>query len=421
MGDAQCQRAMLELSRDWKGMNPGAQAVIAPFHPVSTEEIKQANDIDVYFLQSLAGSLNRVHFVKENGIGRINPPPDNWRCEACQTKGWLRKEFVDSKVDGANAPMWLCPRCANPNPMPTESESSGGNSSPRPKTGLQQLDENPGLLDLMEYVLALAVKEVARTGSQMPLAVFETQHKDKFIQGFTNARLELAYEEARSALLAAPPQAERYGLAWAGYLTVEGVRYEAILVGGGERGEANGAAIGMRYKQRLPDIRYEPIGNAKILGPKENLLTLSADPEAASKLRPVVARLTADMAHKHGPGQDEALNYELRKCQEVILDFGDIDRPFMKELQKKPDVVHVVMGRRSWLTKFGPEDKEVILARDTLVPFAGGQPFPGFVEDGLITLGYFPPEGKLGAEPDRLDLFVLWMTQFKITDKEIRG
>ena len=50
------------------------------------------------------------------------------------------------------------------------------------------------------------------------------------------------------------------------------------------------------------------------------------------------------------------------------------------------------MGRRSWITSFRPEDKEVILARDTLVPITGGQQFPGFNEDGIIAIGYAPPE-----------------------------
>jgi hypothetical protein len=419
LGDARCQKAMLELSGTWEGKNPAAEAIIAQFHPLSTDQIKKARDLDVYFLQSIAGYFNRVHVVKKDGIGNMNPPPDDYRCESCQTKGWLRKEFKTSKLDGANTSVWLCPKCASQSSEPEDAEEHEQKGPERPKTGLRELDEDPKLFDLLGHVLGLAVKEVAQTGSLSPFAILETHTSDRLVQGFRTPRLEIGYEEARRAVLAAPQEAKRYALAWLGYITREGVRYEGILVGGGERGEERGAAIGQRYKQRPPDVKYEPIGNAMLLGPDQNLLTLSGDPDAASKLRTVVTKLTADMAHSHGPRADEALTYEMKRCQGVILDLGDIDRPFLKELQKKPDIVHVVMGRRSWLTKFGPDDKEVVLARDTLVPISGGEPFPGFNEDGLITVGYLPPEPTAGADPTRINLVVLWMTMFRITDKEI--
>jgi len=80
--------------------------------------------------------------------------------------------------------------------------------------------------------------------------------------------------------------------------------------------------------------------------------------------------------------------------------------------------VHVVMGQFSWLASIKPYDKEVILARDTLVPMGEGRPFPGFNEDGLITIGYSHLEPKPGEDRPTLDLVVLWMTAFKVIDKE---
>ncbi len=271
----------------------------------------------------------------------------------------------------------------------------------------------------MDRTLELAVKEVEATGLQTPFAILETA-LGEMVQGFKTDRLELGYEEARRAILGAPREAERYALAWPGYMTREGVRYETTFVEGGERGEDRGPVMGQRYKQQLPDVKYLPIGNPAILAPRQNLLTLSSDPDAASKLRPVFTRLTADRAHNHGSGHDEALTYEIKRCGEVFLDFGDLDRPFLKELQKKPDMVHLVMGRRSWITSFRPEDKEVILARDTLVPITGGQPFPGFNEDGIIAIGYAPPEPTGTAASTDFNLVVLWVTMFRITDKETK-
>jgi hypothetical protein len=107
----------------------------------------------------------------------------------------------------------------------------------------------------------------------------------------------------------------------------------------------------------------------------------------------------------------------------AYLGLVDLDRPFRKELQKEPDAVHIVIGRQTWITFFRPEDKEVILARDTLIPIGGAPPFPGFNEDGLIMLGYSAPEStrKEEAGPKRLDLVVLWFSKFTVTDKGVIG
>ena len=416
LADRPCQELMVELSRNWEGRTPDVEAKLSPFHSMTMEEVKAASELDVYIVQSVKGGLNRVHMLKKNKVARLNPPPDDSVCESCKKKGWLAKEFRISKVDGANAPVWACSDCAESYtgaPVRTFDDMEAH----RPKTNQPIIDNNPKLMDLMYDASQDAVNEVRRTGSLSPYAILETMAMHRMIQSFKTARLEIGHEEAQKAILAAPPEATRYAFAWLGYVTLDGVRYEAILVGGGERGEQQGAIMALRYKQHLPEVRYEPIGNPMILPPGENLLTLSADPDAASKLRPNYTRLVADMAHNHGPRHDEALTYEIRKCGAVHLDLGDLDRPFRKELQKAPDTVHVVMGRKSWVTFFSPEAKEVVLARDTLIPLGDAGVFPAFNEGGLITIGYSPPFSRLKKDgPKELPLIVLWVTMFKVTD-----
>ncbi len=285
-----------------------------------------------------------------------------------------------------------------------------------PKTKLPELDGNPMLFKLMLFTLGKACEEIAITGQQSPLAVIETPD-GQFMQGFKTDRIELGYEDARQALLAAPADAERYALAWAGYVTIQGVRYETAMVGGGERGKARGAMIGQRYKQHLPDVRFQPIGNPAVLGPGDNLLTLAGDPEAASKIRPVFIRITADVDHNQSAGDGKAQAYEFRSCQELILSLGNLDLPFSPELQKKPDMVHVIMGQRDWATIFKPDAKDVFLGRDTLVPIRGGEPFPGFKEDGAIMIGYMPPVPTRDDTP-AVAMFVLWAAMFKVTDND---
>ncbi len=290
----------------------------------------------------------------------------------------------------------------------------GATDSSLPKVGLPELDENPKLFKLMEAALIQACNEVAVIGKQYAFAVIETP-SGQFIQGFKNERFELGYDEARQALLAAPPEAERYALTWAGYVAVDGVRYETVMVAGGERGKANGVTMGQRYKV-LPGIKFQPVGNPQILGPDDNLLTLASDPRAASKLKPVLEKITADVDHNRSPGGSNGPPYQFRKCKELVLAFGDLDMPFRKELQKKPDMVHVVMNRRIWATIFKPEDKEVYLNRNSLFPLQGQGPFPGFEDDGMIMLGYMPLLPSEGKAPQP-SLFVLWAAEFRIADK----
>jgi hypothetical protein len=413
LADRHCQEFLLKLSRTWKGKDPAASALVEQFHPLKEDEIKQARDLEAYSLQFIAGELNRVRLVKRNGVITLNPPPDDSLCESCHTKGWLKQEYRTSKIDGALAAIWLCQGCAKVD-VKSQLKKLDDIESQLPKTTLPVLDGNPKLFTLMLDALEPAIKEVRQTGSMSPFVILETLASRRMQQSFKTARLELGYEEARKAILAAPPEATRYALAWLGIVTVGGVRYETILVGGGERGEEQGAAIGQRYKQHLPDVNYEPIGNLKVLGLHENVLTRSEDPDALLKLRPILTRLTVDIAHNQGPGHDEALTYEIKKCQAVYLNLGDLDRPFRKELQKEPDMVHVMIGRQTWITMFKPEAKEVVLARDTLFPILGAPPFPGFNEDGLIMIGYAPPKPKQGSEQITPSLFVLWATKFKI-------
>ncbi len=196
LGDTLCQQTMTQLSRTWKGKNSAAaQALIARFHPLTMEEIKQARDIDAFFFQSIQGTLNRVHFVKKGGVGRLNPAPDDFHCESCHVKGWLRKEFEVSEIDGVVAPVWLCPDCAKLSAKAEEpKKAKEAESSSRPKTGLQELDENPRLMDLLFDTLGLAINEVAQTGSLIPFGILETELSERMIQGFKTGRLELGYE-----------------------------------------------------------------------------------------------------------------------------------------------------------------------------------------------------------------------------------
>ena len=342
--------------------------MIAQFNPVNLGDLKKQRDYDLYILQSIKGKLNRLHLVARNGVAEINPPPEDSLCESCHKKEWLQKDFRTSKVDGANAPVWLCPDCFKVD-VGAQLRGLDDIEAGRPKTRFALLDDNPRLMALMFEALQQGVTGTRKNELMPPFVVIETLAGRRMLQSFKSDRLEMGFEEARAAILAAPTEAIRYAFCCLGYSTVEGVRYETVLVKGGERGDNQAAAVGQRYKQHLPEIKCEPIGNATIFGPCENYLTLARDPAALAKLPPTLIRLTVDMAHNHGPGHDEALKYEIRKTPVIHLNLGDLDRPFRKELQKEPDMVNVTIRGRKWMTMFGPKDKEVVLARIHSLPW----------------------------------------------------
>jgi hypothetical protein len=119
LGDAALQKATVDLASSGSLKPADAQALL-PFHPLNMNALKQEHDIDAYCLLGVYGGLVRTHLVMTNGIARTNPPPEGYLCDSCHTKGWLRKDFQNSKIDGANIPVWLCPNCSRLKPEERE-------------------------------------------------------------------------------------------------------------------------------------------------------------------------------------------------------------------------------------------------------------------------------------------------------------
>jgi len=115
LSDTTLQQTVTKLTRSG-GAKPTDVDALSPFHPLGIETLKQKHDVDVYCLLVTHGSLVRTHVILTNGIACTNPPPDGYLCDSCHTKGWLKKEFQDSKIDGANIPVWLCPSCSRLEP-----------------------------------------------------------------------------------------------------------------------------------------------------------------------------------------------------------------------------------------------------------------------------------------------------------------
>ena len=117
LGDAALRRAVVELSgRGRTDIKPSAAQALLPFHPLSMAVLKEKGDMDIYCLIVMYGTLIRTHVVIAKGFARTNPPPEDYVCDSCHVKGWLKKDYQNSKLDGANIPVWLCPACSRLKP-----------------------------------------------------------------------------------------------------------------------------------------------------------------------------------------------------------------------------------------------------------------------------------------------------------------
>jgi hypothetical protein len=114
--DAALRQAVIELTKNPSGIKQADSQTLIPFRPLPMDALKQKQDMDVYCLLGIHGMLVRTRVVTTGSVARTNPPPDGYLCDSCHVKGWLKQDFQDSKIDGANISVWLCPACSKLEP-----------------------------------------------------------------------------------------------------------------------------------------------------------------------------------------------------------------------------------------------------------------------------------------------------------------
>jgi hypothetical protein len=124
--------------------------------------------------------------------------------------------------------------------------------------------------DLVFLALDHGVESVRDSGGPfIPFVIFE-QNGELGIQRFVTERLEEGPERAREAIAASPANVTAYALAYDGYLTIEGAKFDAILVEASERDRPAGVRMAQRYT--IKKENFQTIGNPALLGECETLL-----------------------------------------------------------------------------------------------------------------------------------------------------
>ena len=125
--------------------------------------------------------------------------------------------------------------------------------------------------DLVFLALDHGVDSVRVSGGPLiPFIVVEQDGKRE-LHRFAAARLEEGQQQARAAVAALPPNATAYALAYDGYITVQGTKFDAILVEASERGRPAGVRMAQRYSPKKFLRSFQTVGNPALLGECEGL------------------------------------------------------------------------------------------------------------------------------------------------------
>jgi hypothetical protein len=126
--------------------------------------------------------------------------------------------------------------------------------------------------DLVFLALDHGVDSVRGSGGPLTPFVVVEQDGKRELHRFATERLEEGQQRAREAIAALPPSATAYAMAYDGYITVQGTKFDAILVEASERGRPTGVRMAQRYTPKKFLRSFQTIGNPALLGECETLL-----------------------------------------------------------------------------------------------------------------------------------------------------
>ena len=125
--------------------------------------------------------------------------------------------------------------------------------------------------DLVFLALDHGIDSVRTSGGPLIPFVIVEQDGKREIRRFATVRLEEGPERAREAIVALPPSATAYAMAYDGYITIQGTKFDAILVEASERGRPAGVRMAQRYIPKKFLRRFQTVGNPALLGECETL------------------------------------------------------------------------------------------------------------------------------------------------------
>jgi hypothetical protein len=157
----------------------------------------------------------------------------------------------------------------------TTSARSGADMEGQPQPALDILpqmslvDRSKEFGDICFLALDHAFESVASGGGPLtPFTVVAEPGSERRLTRFVSERLELGVENAKSSIGPGQP-ATMYAIAWDGYVTVEGRRWDAVFVEAGETSQQAAILLCQRYTQTKAGLfrkaRCERVGNPMLV------------------------------------------------------------------------------------------------------------------------------------------------------------
>src|SRR5258706_8641614 len=128
-----------------------------------------------------------------------------------------------------------------------------------------QIEMSEKFADLVFLALDHGVESVRDgDGPLIPFVIFEQDGKRE-LHRYAAERLEDCERQAREAVATLPPSVTAYALAYDGFITVQGTKFDAILVEASERGRPAGVRMAQRYIPKEHPRDFQTVGNPALL------------------------------------------------------------------------------------------------------------------------------------------------------------
>jgi hypothetical protein len=136
-------------------------------------------------------------------------------------------------------------------------------------------DNNQELVDLATFALNHGIDSIREGGDLIPFALIEYFDKKRHLNRFVADRLEVGVAKAMEYIenLRNDPTVKRYAIAFSGYTTVEGIKYESIVVESGERDSELGYVVAQRFKREGIFKKFDLIGSPIAQPTQTNLIS----------------------------------------------------------------------------------------------------------------------------------------------------
>lgn len=131
-----------------------------------------------------------------------------------------------------------------------------------------------GLVELMFKGLDHGISSIQdEEGLLIAFTLFE-ENKELKIVRFVTEKIQDGQIEAQKYLTKMECKPNFAIIAYDGFVTIEDIEYEAIIVEGFDKDDTTGYVLAQRFKRKTAETKFEPIGNAAYLGNCENSLKL---------------------------------------------------------------------------------------------------------------------------------------------------